>query len=202
MPSVLFSCSDLSVDFLLSPGNTDLMARWIELYVLKMIYLLIGLSLLLTVFLGISIGLRNKERTVHTVLKYASIVVLVAVIAVAGLATIELLGIGEGFGGLFIALVLIPLALIGAYLHNQSNPTRINLLSTIAFSWGPSFILGLIVMSGVLLGIGNELSLAQTKSQEIALGILTYILGGGTVVAISVRLSSWVNPIVSSDTVS
>jgi len=178
------------------------MARWIELYMLGMVYLLIGLSLLLTVFLGACIGLRKRDRSVHPALKYASIAALVAVVAVAGLATIELLDIRQGWGGIFIALVLVPLAVVGAYLHQQSHLAPTDLLWAVALSWGPSFILGLIIASGVILGIGNEPRLAQTDNEEIIIGILGLVLGGVTVVASSVRLSSWVNPTVSSDTMS
>lgn len=171
---------------------------WIGLYVESMMVVLLGLSLLLTALLGICIGLQNRDQAVHPVLKYASIAVLVVVVAVAGLAIIELFEVGVGLAGPFIVLVFIPLAVVGAYLQQRSHMTPVNLLSTIALTWGPSFIIGVVILVGVIAVIGIQLDLANTQTQREALRLLAIVLGGVTVVASSVRLSSRIDPLVSS----
>jgi hypothetical protein len=173
---------------------------WTGLYVQSLLIVLLGLSILLTAFLGGCIWLRNRDRAVHPALKYASIAVLVAVISIAGLAIIELFDEGIAMAGLFAVLVLIPLAVVGAYLQQRSHLTPVNLLSTTALSWGPSFIIGAFILIGVIAGIGIELDLAQTTGQQEILRLLAVVLGGVTVVLSGVSLSSWINPLMSSET--
>ena len=164
---------------------------------------LLGLSTLLTVFLGGCIGLRHWDRTVHPALKYASIVVLVAVIGAAGLQIVQLFDFIDHMSGLFVALVLIPVALVliplavvGAYLQQRSHLAPVNRLSTLALSWGPSFIIGVIMSIGI-----PELiyTVELTRDME-SLRLPAVVLGGITIIASGLRLSSWINPLVSADT--
>lgn len=156
---------------------------------------LLSLSILLTVFLGGCIALRNRDRFIHPVLKYASIAVLFAVIVVAGFAVNTLFDSWIGLAGPFVVLVFLPLAVLGVYVQQRSQLTPVNLLWSIALIWGPSFIIGMLVFTILSTWIGITLGFGRTNLTE-GLLLLALLLGGGTIVAGGVRLSSWVSSLV------
>lgn len=165
---------------------------------LTLLAVLLGLSTLLVLFLGGVVVVRKRNRAVPPVLTYASVGVLLAVIAVAGFAVVALYDEAASLAGLFVALVLLPLALVGGYLRRQTEVTRVNLLSTIGFAWSLPFILGVFIVFGITAGVGSELGFASTTPQQESLARLATLLGGISVLAGTFLLSSRISRLVST----
>jgi hypothetical protein len=165
---------------------------------LTLLAVLLGLTTLLALFLGGVVVVRRHNRSVPPVLKYASAGVVLMAIAVAGFAVVALYDEAAALAGLFVVIVLLPLAIGGGYLQRRTEVTRVDLLSTIGLAWSLPFIFGVFVIFGITAGVGSELGLATTAAQQESLAQLATPIGGAIVVAGAVILSPRVSRLVSS----
>ena len=159
---------------------------------------LLGLAAVLTLALVGVVGFRRRTGSVPNLLKYVSIAVLGGVLLVAGFGVLAMYDEAVLLAVLFLAIVFVPLAAVGIYLHYMTELTWLDALVTTGLAWSLPFVIGVGVTFGLTIGVSSVLDLAPTESQRLGVVWIAMIVGGAVVVLGSVLLGKHLSQSLSA----
>lgn len=148
---------------------------------------LLGLSLA-----GVVVS-RRRTGTVPSSLRYLPGAVVVGVILVAGFAVAALFDEVATLAAVFFATVLVPLGVVGIYLHRVTELPRRDTVATAGLAWSIPFLIGLAVTFGAPNVINRVFDLAPAESQQLGLYWMSTALGAIVVVLGALRLGKHVS---------
>jgi len=167
---------------------------------LLLLAVLLGLAAVLTLTLVGVVGFRRRTGTIPHLLKYVSIAVLGGVLLVAGFGVLAMYDEAVRLAVLFLAIVFVPLAAVGLYLHRTTKLTRLDTLVATGLAWSLPFVIGVGVTFGLTIGASSIFDLAPAESQRLRVVWIAMIAGGAVVVLGSVLLGKHVSQSLSATT--
>lgn len=165
---------------------------------LTLLALLLGLAAVLTLALVGAVGIRRRNGTVPQHLKYVSITVLGGALLVAGFGVLAMYDEAVLLVALLLVIVFLPLAVVGIYLYQMTELTRLDALATTGLAWSLPFVLGVGVTFGITVGISSMFSLAPAESRRLGVVWIAILVGGGVIVIGSVLLGRYLSHSVTS----
>lgn len=154
---------------------------------------LLGLAVFLAVCLAGVFVSRRRTGSVHGLLRYVSIALLGLVIVVAGFGVVALYDEAPPLAVLFVAIVLIPIAAVGGYLHLTTELAPIDTLATAGVAWSLPFVVGVADTVGLTTGLGSVLDLPPAGTGRRGLVWIATAIGGFVVVTGSILLGRWIS---------
>jgi len=160
---------------------------------LTLLAILLGLAAVLTLALVGVVGFRRRIGTVPQLLKYVSIAVLGGVLVVAGFGVLAMYDEAVLLAVLFLVIVFVPLTVVGIYLHQTTELTRVDVLVTTGLAWSVPFVIGVGVTFGLTIGVSSTFDLAPAESQRLGVVWIAMLVGGAVIVTGSVLLGRYLS---------
>jgi hypothetical protein len=165
---------------------------------LTLLAILLGLAAVLTLTLVGVVGFRRRIGTVPQLLKYVSIAVLGGVLVVAGFGVLAMYDEAVLLAVLFLVIVFVPLTVVGIYLHQTIELTRVDVLVTAGLAWSLPFVIGVGVTFGLTIGVSSTFDLAPAESQRLGMVWIAMLVGGAVIVIGSVFLGKYLSQLFPS----
>jgi hypothetical protein len=144
------------------------------------------------------VGFRRRIGTVPQLLKYVSIAVLGGVLVVAGFGVLAMYDEAVLLAVLFLVIVFVPLTVVGIYLHQTIELTRVDVLVTAGLAWSLPFVIGVGVTFGLTIGVSSTFDLAPAESQRLGMVWIAMLVGGAVIVIGSVFLGKYLSQLFPS----
>ncbi|WP_254861368.1 hypothetical protein [Natronomonas gomsonensis] len=160
---------------------------------LTLLAILLGLAAVLTLALVGVVEFRRRIGTVPQLLKYVSIAVLGGVLVVAGFGVLAMYDEAVLLAVLFLVIVFVPLTVVGIYLHQTIELTRVDVLVTAGLAWSLPFVIGVGVTFGLTIGVSSTFDLAPAESQRLGVVWIAMFVGGAVIVIGSVLLGKYLS---------
>lgn len=157
---------------------------------LTLVAILLGLATLLALALVGVYVIRRRSGQVPHLLTYVSVGVLLVVVLVAGFGVLALYDEAPPLAALFVAIVVLPLAVVGIFLRRSTELTRLDSLATAGWAWSLPFVVGVVVTFGLTIGVRSTFDLAPVESQRLGLIWIATAVGGLVVVLGSLGLGT------------
>lgn len=150
---------------------------------LTMLVVLLGIATLLIGCLAGVVRYRRRTGTVPCVLRYVAAGGVAGVVMVAGFAVVVLYPEAATLAGLFVSTVLLPLVVVGFYLHRTTESNWVGLVSSTGMTWSLPFVIGLIVTFGLANVVTSMFDLAPVEARALGLYWIVSAVGGLVVVS-------------------
>lgn len=132
-------------------------------------------------------------------LRYLSVAVGGAVVAVAGFAAVGLADEAPAAAGLFAMIGLVPPLFCGGYLRRTTDGERSDVVVTTALAWGLPFLLGVVVVFGVNAALTATFELPTGGARQRGVPWLASAAGGLAVTVGTVLLAERLFGVVQAD---
>lgn len=165
---------------------------------LLLLAVLAGLATLLALTLGVVVVVRRRRVTIPRGLRSLSVALLAGVVTVAGFGVVALYDEAATLAAVFLAMVAVPLAVVGIALHRRAALSRLDTIAATGLAWSLPFLLGLAVTFGGLNVVTRVFELAPAESQRLGLQWLATTVGGGVVVGSALWLSTYVRSLIAT----
>ncbi|MEF8838703.1 MAG: hypothetical protein V5A18_04270 [Haloarculaceae archaeon] len=140
----------------------------------------------------------RRAGHVHPLLRYTLVVIGLAVLGVAGFGILLLFDEVPVLAWLMASLVVVPLLVVGLYLARTTEYPRIAILTGTVMAWGGPFLLGIVVVLGVMEGIESVLDLAPVESRQMGVPWIAATAGGVTTIISMLPLANRLGSILES----
>lgn len=165
---------------------------------LVLLAVLSGMAALLSLSLAVTIAARRRTEGLPGNLRNLSIAVVLGVVLIAGFGLVALFDEAPTLAAVFLASALIPLGVVGVYLHQIAEFSRIDGVAMTGLAWSFPFLLGVAVTFGIPPTINSVFGLAPAESRE--LGVYWLAAGAGALVVVlgALRLGLYVSTSIQS----
>lgn len=151
-------------------------------FAISLLAVLIGLALVAVLATLTAYWFHRETGRLPRLFHYLPNVIGVAVLASAGFGVLVLYDEAASLAALFASVALFPLLVVGGYLRRTSEASRREVVSTTVMVWGPTFLVGVVVVFGVTMGLQSVLGFAPGESRQFGLAWLAAGSGGLVIV--------------------
>lgn len=145
-----------------------------------LVVVLAGMAALLSLSLAVTLAARRRTEGIPDNLRNLSVAVVVGVALIAGFGLVALFDEAATLAAVFLVSALIPLGVVGVYLHQMTEFSRIDTIAMTGLAWSFPFLLGLAVTFGIPPTINSVFGLAPGESRD--LGVYWLATGAGAIV--------------------
>lgn len=151
-------------------------------FAVSLLAVLIGLALVANLAVLVAYWFHRKRSRLPRWFHYLPIVIGVVVLATAGFGVLLLYDEAASLAALFALVAVIPLLVVGGYHRRTTDASDLEIVSTTVMAWGPTFLVGVVLVFGVMIGLQSALGLAPGESRQLGLAWLAAGSGGLAVV--------------------
>lgn len=169
-------------------------------FALTLLAVLAGLALLVVLVTVAVYAFDRRTGRVPALLTYLVVVVGAVALGVTGFGILVLYDVAPPVAGLLALTALVPILVVGGYLDRTTELGRVDVVATTVMAWGPTFLVGLVVVFGVASGINAVFDLAPAESLQAGIPWIASAVGGLAIVLGMLPVSDRLGGVVHSAT--
>lgn len=159
-------------------------------FAITLLAVLAGLAVLITLLTVISIVFTRRRGHSPRLLGYLTVIVGIAVVAVAGFGILVLVDEAPAAAYLITLIVGIPLIVEYLYLVRRTSLPRCEAYTATLMAWCVPFFLGVIAVFAVMNGIESVFELAPAESRQLGVAWIAATIGGFVVILSMIPISN------------
>jgi hypothetical protein len=132
----------------------------------------------------------RRTSRVPQIVVYLMVAITIGVVGVAGFGILVLFDEASAAAWVFTSTVVLPFAVVGAYLARMTELPPSYVVSSTVMAWGLPFLLGIGVALGVKTGIETVSAVAPGESRQLGIPWIAAACGGLTIILAMLPLST------------
>jgi len=128
-----------------------------------------ALALLVLLSTTIAWAFRRRTGRVPAPVRYLLALVGVAALGIGGFALLAFADEAPMLSGLFSALVVVPLLVVGGYLARTTGLAPLEAAAATAMAWALPFLVGVVVAFGTMVGVRTALGITATEARNMGI---------------------------------